>query len=375
MIERDKHKKRQGRPPRERTKLVKRIRGRILDGQYGPGDRLPTRREIKRTSGKSLVTVQRALSDLKKQGFLSARPGDGTYVVERPPHLYRYGFLLPASPDGPGNHFFKALRAEALHFEKQSKREMVFYEGVSGPVLSDAYEKLLSDVRSHRLAGLISLSYPAYLEGTPILKEPDLPRVAIGQGEPRSNASVVRIDQNEFLKRSLEYLQEKGREKIAVVLVLAFSRSMEPDAWRAQLEPLLQERGMTTKTSWIQAVDCYSEHWAANTSRLLGEMVDRSGPDGLVIADDNVVEPVTRGLVEAEVKIPEELEIVAHCNFPWPTPSAAPVKRIGFDLHRVLECCFELIDRQRQEGKAPGMLEVPPVLEENATKKGDLRQL
>ena len=46
--------------------------------------------------------------------------------------------------------------------------------------------------------------------------------------------------------------------------------------------------------------------------------------------------------------MPDKLEIVAHCNFPWPTPSLLPVRRIGYDVRDFLRQAIESIDEQRR---------------------------
>ena len=55
---------------------------------------------------------------------------------------------------------------------------------------------------------------------------------------------------------------------------------------------------------------------------------------------------------------------MAHCNFPWPVPSAVPVKRIGYDAREVLEQCIRVIDMQRQGQTPPKQVLVEAVFEE-----------
>ncbi|HET9930148.1 MAG TPA: winged helix-turn-helix domain-containing protein, partial [Polyangiaceae bacterium] len=45
------------------------------------GSRLPSVRELMREHGSSPVTIQRAISQLVREGRLQTRPGDGTFVV------------------------------------------------------------------------------------------------------------------------------------------------------------------------------------------------------------------------------------------------------------------------------------------------------
>ncbi len=54
----------------------------ILHGNYAPGDRLPTEREIAETNGISRITVRRAYEELETHGILERRQGSGTYVAQ-----------------------------------------------------------------------------------------------------------------------------------------------------------------------------------------------------------------------------------------------------------------------------------------------------
>lgn len=57
----------------------------ITSGQIAPGDELPSARELERIHGVSGITVRRALSTLRSQGYLYSVPRRGTYAVSAPP--------------------------------------------------------------------------------------------------------------------------------------------------------------------------------------------------------------------------------------------------------------------------------------------------
>jgi DNA-binding LacI/PurR family transcriptional regulator len=101
---------------------------------------------------------------------------------------------------------------------------------------------------------------------------------------------------------------------------------------------------------------------ARNLIHLLMQGAER--PDALLIADDNLVEHATAGLVAAGVRVPDDLEVVAHCNFPHPTPSVLPVRRLGYDAREVMKACVESIDIQRRDGKTAPTVTVKAVFED-----------
>lgn len=86
-----------GGPPYRR--IVDDIRRRIVTGQLGPGDRVPSARQIVREWGVAIATATRALGDLQREGLVRAIPGVGTVVADesRPPSAS----APPSAPSAP----------------------------------------------------------------------------------------------------------------------------------------------------------------------------------------------------------------------------------------------------------------------------------
>lgn len=55
----------------------------LASGQWLPGQRLPTERELSEQYGLSRTTVRRVLAKLKEKGLITQTVGSGTYVSER----------------------------------------------------------------------------------------------------------------------------------------------------------------------------------------------------------------------------------------------------------------------------------------------------
>jgi DNA-binding FadR family transcriptional regulator len=72
------------RPTRASSDVIVQIRRAILSGQYKPGDRLPTEREMAQQFGVSRVTVRDALRVLEANGLVRVKVGGqgGPYVAE-----------------------------------------------------------------------------------------------------------------------------------------------------------------------------------------------------------------------------------------------------------------------------------------------------
>jgi len=64
------------------TNIEETIAAEIADGEYRPGDQLPTEDQLLRRFGVSRITVRRAIQNLIQRGLLEIRRGRGTFVLE-----------------------------------------------------------------------------------------------------------------------------------------------------------------------------------------------------------------------------------------------------------------------------------------------------
>ncbi|MEW1639278.1 GntR family transcriptional regulator [Streptomyces sp. NPDC093801] len=84
--------------------LADRLAARIDAGEFPPGAKMPTNRELI-DEGEQKTTVDRAYRDLVERGYVVRRPRHGTVVRDRTPirvQLSRYrGVIRPDSPQGP----------------------------------------------------------------------------------------------------------------------------------------------------------------------------------------------------------------------------------------------------------------------------------
>jgi hypothetical protein len=195
------------------------IRRQIVDGTLRPGERLPTRVELERQFGASTVTVQKALDRLSRDGFVAARRRHGTFVVDHPPHLSRYALVFFASPsDFYWGRFWQAMASEAGAIERSSFRQMPCFYGIQGHEDTEDYQHLLREIHAQRLAGLIFTSPPTGLRGTPLLDEPDLPRVGIMGESEGMRFPRIGHDREGYCDKALDYLERRGRRKVAVLV-------------------------------------------------------------------------------------------------------------------------------------------------------------
>ena len=303
------------------------------------------------------MTVQRALEQLARDGFTVSRGKRGTFVHEHPPHLYRYGVMLPIAHDevGTADQFGRILYQEALRRQHRGDRHLTLYQSAAG------YQQMLADFHAQRLAGLI-LHVPWHVANLPsVWQEVGLPVIGFGKTPPVPGMKMVDFDIWAVIHRALEALAGQGRRRVAVLL------NGGDASFVNRITVALANRGMASDAHWVQFAPSAAPIAARHVVRLFMEARER--PDALLICDDSLVESATAGLLESGVWAPGELEVIGHCNFPYPTPSHVPLRRLGFDVREILRVSLDLIDRCRRKEQAPVVTEVAPVFEEEVGKQ------
>ena len=64
------------------TQLVARLQEQIVSGAYPPGSKLPSVRDLAADAGVNPNTVQRAFSELEREGLIYTQRATGKYVTE-----------------------------------------------------------------------------------------------------------------------------------------------------------------------------------------------------------------------------------------------------------------------------------------------------
>lgn len=92
------------------------LRERIVDGSIAVGDRLPTEAELTEEFSVSAITVKRALTMLRSEGYVVRRPRIGTVVISREPERDRrengavtVGYVVPGFDDAFGTRVLNGL--------------------------------------------------------------------------------------------------------------------------------------------------------------------------------------------------------------------------------------------------------------------------
>lgn len=356
------------RPAIKQVAIEQSVRRRIVRGFWKPAQQIATRHELMAEFGVSMITVQRAIDALANEGFVVARGRAGTRVSERPPHLAHYALVFYSHPTEPHSwgRFWQVMASEALAIERDGDRKMLCFYDVNGHSDSEDYQRLVRDVRNERLAGLIFASNPQYLDGTPLMEHAGMPRVAISAPRPGLSIATVEVHGFGVIARAVQHLASRGRRKIALLAKSGVSTNTE--YVNVYLAALKRHR-LAPPPYWRQFVDIADHEAIVNATHMLLQRKQDPCPDALIVGDDSLLDAATAGLINAGVRIPRDVEVVAHCNFPLTAGNIVPVTRVGFDIRRVLNACIESIDLQRRGKTPPKAVTIPAQFESEITNR------
>lgn len=338
------------------TYVIDDLRKRIVEGVYPAGSQLPTRLALQAQYGTTPVTLQRSFRQLIHEGFVETRPREGTFVSRHPPHRSRFVLVFPFRETRfrPWPQFWRALMLAAQAQADGKGRTIHLAFGNETHEDRDAYEELVTTVLTHRLAGLIFASPPFYMQGSPVLESGDIPRVAIMEQDYPPHVRAVRLAPG-LIEAAARKLLALGCRKIAVISAPRQSQALAHS---------FQALGLVLPPYWIQTASVEAAFSVRAAVHLLMTATQDRRPDSLLILDDNLVPHATAGLLDAGVRVPTQLHVVAHANFPYMTPSAVPAYRIGYDANAIITACLQVIEHEHTGVHDDAPAEIPLVCDD-----------
>ena len=341
--------------------ILRQLRDEIMQGKWQPGQRLPSRGEFEISTGVSRVTVQKIFDKLAQEGFIEVNGRRETRVSSDPPHLSRYALCFPYRPTTVErwNRFWTVIADCAMHFRrKDSTSAIEVFHNIDGHTDVRDYARLMTAARHHLVAGMIFPAPTPMLLETPLMLETDLPKVLIARPKPQYSPrfSVVSPHSSSFYEKACEYMKSTGCRTVGILVPGGenIEEQVAPSLAKYQLEcpPYWMHRVLPESAVAISAI----------VHLMMRNPNDR--PQGLIIADDHFTGPATLGLLSAGVRVPNELQVVVHENFPAQSQSLLPFKRLGFDVRQILRTCTDLINEQRQNGAPTRVVTVGALFEE-----------
>ena len=301
-----------------------------LARKLGPGERLPTMANLSVELGISVMTLNRALSELEAQGIVVRRQGSGTYVADT---LSQTAVALVYDRDvfGPGaSPFCSLLLHEATRLAEANDEKFNLYltspelegEPVGPPIPPDLDEA----IRTKRLGGVLFAgeSNPAALRW---LLNQGVPLVAL------SHAPVapfrVRIDHAAVVRMGVRELARRGCQQLALWIPVGVGIGAETvgesfnelDAFKNELE----QHGLQYDKRWVLHCGQLSAEVPAaplGSNREQGRDAAQTvfggardnWPDGVVCLDDMMALGALPEMKKLGVTVGQDVQFATHTN-------------------------------------------------------------
>jgi len=299
--------------------------------------------------GAARMTIFAALSRLAREGFIESRGRAGIFVVGMPAHLKDIALVFRGDPDslmGPWLGHHRALTRVAKKFEAKTRRKVQPFYDVDKNMKTGDFARLAELMQAQRIAGVIFANVPlSTVHESPVLDLPGIPRVAFHGSDTPENVVSIHLDYGNWYHEAMQYIATQGCKSVGFIGHGLNTRRME------HALTAMRRHGLRHESRWVQMPAMGVYEAAAHLAELM--MADRNRPDALLITDDNFTEAVLEGLHRAKVKMPHDLVVVSHANFPSPPKVSRGVTLLGYDATETFSEAVQIIDTWRKTGKKP----------------------
>ncbi|MFA6290498.1 MAG: substrate-binding domain-containing protein [Victivallales bacterium] len=326
----------------------------IASGKFPPGGKLPTFDEMERIHNVSYITINACIKKLNNTGFVISRERSGVFVTEKPPLPDSFALLFPKNALA-GNLFLQTLLKTIEGESEKKKFNFDIFPDFEPHIDNPDYKRLISDLFKMRIGGI------AYFTMDPL---PDECELLHFPGIPVMNASrCIKSDYKAYVDKSCDYLLSRKKRRIAVLFQ---GKSTTIDK---MIGNFIEKKGnseMESPDHWFIPIGKDAREGTENIVRFMLDCPKGKRPNGLIITDDNLVDHALKGVFLSRVQVPEDLEIVTHCNWPNPVTSVIPVKRIGYDVRKVVSIIIDRLLNSRGKGgnQNPEPIPLVPLFEE-----------
>jgi len=349
-----------GRRRRNRTDAaVRRLRQIISDGIWPPGEQLPNREQLRDDLGVSMATVQNAIDQLVRDGFVHAVRAKGTFVSDQPPHLMR--FLLVSSYDTTSlikSHYYHALQETAKASGLFHPRQIRWYNHSPNDPDSMSLRRVVEEIESQRVAGVIFMNTPEReLVDHPVWQRHNVPRIASSPHPIAHAHGIPRLypDRMTLIQRGLGHLAERGCGRIGLIA------HRHLDAWEARaIDRQLDDLGLQSPPWARQFPDCFGDQSVAHAVAGIMSRAPEQRPDGLLVLDEHALPALEQGLSLADMNDAVGFEIVSQCNYPRGPRSSLPVHYLGFSARELLQTALDRLEAIIRGEHVPDVTTVPP---------------
>ena len=272
--------------------------------KLGPGTRMPRVRELGRTLGVPMATLDQVLRILEEGGVIVRRQRSGIFVANQRPRRIGLAF---------GDNLLKdpASSFHSLFLESCRKRATTRGEQFSCFIdvakASDGVNPDLADAIAHgKLDGVLAVTLCDEQEAW--LRKQNLPVVALGPKKTWPHRVV--LDGGQLTELAISELKSRGCNTVGVFAPVQGHIHF----FRQALKRLNMESSETWVISGGPMESNNEERGIKAALDFLRRNDGKSLPDGMVITDDIMGRGVCAAFVRKGIKLGETIKIASHAN-------------------------------------------------------------
>ncbi len=310
------------------AQLAAYLRQAILSGAFDGGERLPSLREIARACNVNYFSVQLATEELMREGLLYKVQGKGMFVRDFEPRGGMVLVLVIEETRHRGASLFVHAMVNFLcrALAERGLEALVYHDNRAPKDRGTTPDYLLALLKANRLAAVAAMSVPR--ESQDWFDRLPLPHLSINMIMPEDNALIW---------KGLHDLMDGGRFRHPLVVYPQDANPLRPES------PILagmRRGGIDCDAFELCPLDAHTgpAGFAKQAFEMLPAFFARNEkPDLLLVYPDVVLPGVIPVLLNAKIRIPEELTVVCHRNVELPIFCPFPVQHVDVSIETFAE--------------------------------------
>lgn len=331
-----------------------------MANQLGPDARMPTMQQLCDSLGVSVVTLNRALSELEAQNIIYRKHGVGIFVSPRL-NQRTVGLVYDRDIFQPGSSPFCGLLVEGARSRAATGSESFsFYLAMTSKEGLPVHDDLVEDLRARRLSGLLFIG-EQNPQAAEWLQRQGVPLVALAHTAVAPYR--VHIDWPEAVKLAVAALADQGCKQIGLWIPLGSGLGRTGDATSFPeldaYQQTLKKRGLTYNAKLVWENNHLNDRYDAGGEgtnqeqgfRAAFEVFDPNSnpanrPDGLVILDDMMARGALVALRQLEIQPGKAVRIAAHANQGSGVLAGyeSDLIRIEIDPAEIIQAMFDMLE-------------------------------
>jgi DNA-binding LacI/PurR family transcriptional regulator len=324
------------------------VRALIKNGTLPAGTNIPSTKALAAAWSVFPNTVKLALDPLVKEGLLDRRQNRGTCVLDGHRKIRRLGIYENfGSIQASDRDFLVSIQVElAQVLEKQDAELKIWIENKKSP--KSLPENLIEACGKREIDGVVA-SHPSK-EILKAMKSLPVPFAALTSY--RDCPARVEFRYADFVETAVCRLAERGPRRVGVISNIIPEPATETSSRQdvSHFYEIFAETaaslGLETRPEWVihpasTKPNFEIERFGYEAIKTLWKRQDL--PDGLFIYPHTAVRGSLTALLELGVKIPDELQLVAHGNIETPILTPYPVDWITSSSHEIVQSMVKQI--------------------------------